>query len=158
MKRITLITLLAALMTLLAVAANAQDPATNPGNGNGVGGFIDEDGDGYNDLAPDADGDGIPNGQDEDYVRPEDGTGLQHAFGFLYKWGKVEEFAGHCFGRDGAAAGMGNSYSYGPGDGTAQSFGPGEAGGFGPGTGSGGPDDEDDATEGGTMQNRGGRR
>jgi len=30
--------------------------------------FIDEDGDGYNDNAPDHDGDGIPNGQDEDYT------------------------------------------------------------------------------------------
>lgn len=29
--------------------------------------FIDENGDGYNDNAPDADGDGIPNGQDEDW-------------------------------------------------------------------------------------------
>jgi hypothetical protein len=30
-------------------------------------GFVDENGDGYNDNAPDHDGDGIPNGQDEDY-------------------------------------------------------------------------------------------
>ncbi len=30
-------------------------------------GFVDEDGDGYNDNAVDSDGDGIPNGQDEDY-------------------------------------------------------------------------------------------
>lgn len=29
--------------------------------------FVDEDGDGFNDNAPDADGDGIPNGQDADY-------------------------------------------------------------------------------------------
>jgi len=29
--------------------------------------FIDEDGDGYNDNAPDHDGDGIPNGLDPDY-------------------------------------------------------------------------------------------
>jgi hypothetical protein len=33
-------------------------------------GFVDEDGDGFNDNAPDLDGDGIPNGQDPDY----DGT------------------------------------------------------------------------------------
>ena len=32
-----------------------------------VTGFIDEDGDGYNDNAPDHDGDGIPNGLDPDY-------------------------------------------------------------------------------------------
>lgn len=30
-------------------------------------GFVDENGDGYNDKIKDADGDGIPNGQDEDY-------------------------------------------------------------------------------------------
>ncbi|MBK7105622.1 MAG: hypothetical protein IPH62_10100 [Ignavibacteriae bacterium] len=45
--------------------------------------FVDEDGDGYNDNAPDHDGDGIPNGLDEDYVSPgknsfvdEDGDGI----------------------------------------------------------------------------------
>ncbi|MCF7823545.1 MAG: hypothetical protein K9N35_05175 [Candidatus Marinimicrobia bacterium] len=43
--------------------------------GNGPGEFIDENGDGFNDLAPDADGDGIPNAYDEDYVKPQDGTG-----------------------------------------------------------------------------------
>ena len=37
----------------------------------GVSGFVDENGDGYNDNAPDADGDGIPNGQDEDYEGPK---------------------------------------------------------------------------------------
>ena len=30
-------------------------------------GFVDANGDGYNDNAPDHDGDGIPNGLDEDY-------------------------------------------------------------------------------------------
>jgi len=39
--------------------------------------FIDENGDGINDLAKDADGDGIPNGQDPDWVKPQDGTGYQ---------------------------------------------------------------------------------
>jgi len=38
-------------------------------------GFADSNGDGVNDRARDADGDGIPNGRDEDFVRPEDGTG-----------------------------------------------------------------------------------
>jgi hypothetical protein len=43
------------------------------------GGFVDEDGDGVNDLAADHDGDGIPNGQDSDWVKnKEDGTGYQH--------------------------------------------------------------------------------
>jgi hypothetical protein len=39
--------------------------------------FVDENGDGINDLAKDADGDGIPNGQDPDWVKPADGTGYQ---------------------------------------------------------------------------------
>jgi len=36
--------------------------------------FVDNDGDGYNDNAPDDDGDGIPNGKDPDYVKPADGS------------------------------------------------------------------------------------
>ena len=32
--------------------------------------FVDEDGDGFNDNAPDHDGDGIPNGLDPDYKGP----------------------------------------------------------------------------------------
>jgi hypothetical protein len=39
--------------------------------------FVDENGDGINDLAKDADGDGIPNGQDLDWTRPLDGTGYK---------------------------------------------------------------------------------
>jgi cytoskeletal protein RodZ len=39
--------------------------------------FIDEDGDGINDLAKDSDGDGIPNCQDPDWVRPLDGSGAK---------------------------------------------------------------------------------
>lgn len=43
------------------------------------GGFVDENGDGINDLAPDHDGDGIPNGQDADWVKNKrDGTGYKH--------------------------------------------------------------------------------
>ena len=40
--------------------------------------FVDENGDGINDLAKDADGDGIPNGQDPDWVKPADGTGYKN--------------------------------------------------------------------------------
>ncbi len=39
--------------------------------------FVDENGDGINDLARDADGDGIPNCQDPDWARPQGGTGYQ---------------------------------------------------------------------------------
>jgi hypothetical protein len=48
------------------------------------GQYVDADGDGICDLCDgcipqgdDADGDGIPNGQDDDYVPPQDGTGKQ---------------------------------------------------------------------------------
>ena len=39
--------------------------------------FVDENCDGINDLAKDADGDGIPNGEDEDWAPPQDGTGYK---------------------------------------------------------------------------------
>ncbi|HKJ69248.1 MAG TPA: hypothetical protein VKA68_14915, partial [bacterium] len=37
--------------------------------------FVDEDGDGYNDNAPDQDGDGIPNGLDPDFAGARNGQG-----------------------------------------------------------------------------------
>ena len=37
--------------------------------------FVDENGDGINDLFRDHDGDGIPNCQDADWAPPKDGTG-----------------------------------------------------------------------------------
>jgi hypothetical protein len=50
--------------------------------------FIDEDGDGICDLCngcipqgDDADGDGIPNGKDDDYTPPQDGSGKQNKKG-----------------------------------------------------------------------------
>jgi hypothetical protein len=46
----------------LSIAQNRQ-PA---GPGMGVGGFVDEDGDGFNDLLPDSDGDGVPDAIDPD--------------------------------------------------------------------------------------------
>jgi len=70
--------LLTAIMMIsaLSVFALASPVYAQAGEwGNGPGEFIDENGDGFNDLAPDADGDGIPNSQDEDFVRPEDGSG-----------------------------------------------------------------------------------
>jgi len=39
--------------------------------------FVDENGDGINDLARDADGDGVPNCQDPDWTRPLDGSGYK---------------------------------------------------------------------------------
>ncbi len=45
-------------------------------------GFVDANGDGYNDNAPDADGDGIPNGMDPDYTGAKMRHG-GHARGFV---------------------------------------------------------------------------
>ncbi len=90
------------------------------GNGyGGVGFFVDEDGDGFNDNAPDADGDGIPNGMDEDFVRPMDGSGS--GFG-----GGVCDSTG--------TGGNGGGNGWGPGDGNGNGgIGPGDGTGHGPG-------------------------
>jgi hypothetical protein len=39
--------------------------------------FVDLNGDGFNDNAPDHDNDGIPNGMDSDWTRPQDGSSKQ---------------------------------------------------------------------------------
>jgi len=120
MKRtLTILALLAAL-GLWSGSVLAQ----TTGNGFGVCGFVDENGDGFNDLAPDADGDGIPNGMDPDYVKPLDGTGQQYGFG----GGAAEK----------GLMGQGTGNHYGPGDGTGfGGMGPADGTGFGPGTGTG---------------------
>lgn len=150
MKR-NLITLMAAILVLmLAAMASAQD--FGPGQGNGVCQFIDEDGDGFNDLAPDADGDGIPNGMDEDYVRPEDGSGN------MYRHGQAGEMGGKEFGfakGEGMGQGAGSGQGYGLRDGSGSGVGPGDGTGFGPGTGDCQADGEAKAEAAGR---RGGRR
>jgi hypothetical protein len=61
------------LATLMTPAVQAQ---TCDGTGTN---FIDLDSDGFNDNAPDHDGDGIPNGLDADYVKnSQDGSGYQN--------------------------------------------------------------------------------
>ncbi len=130
MKR-SMITLAAVLITIFA-ASMVYAQEFGPGQGNGVCQFIDEDGDGFNDLAPDADGDGIPNGMDEDYVRPLDGTGNQ------YKYGSLGENSSKGFGSasmENGTKGLGSGKGYGLGDGTGTGVGPGDGTGFGPGTG-----------------------
>jgi hypothetical protein len=65
-----------AAMFLTFVSFSADSYAQN---GNHGAGFVDENGDGYNDNAPDHDGDGIPNGMDEDYIslNPNAGNGAR---------------------------------------------------------------------------------
>ena len=110
--------------------------------------FVDEDGDGFNDLAPDADGDGIPNGLDEDYVRPEDGSGNMH------KYDQADDSVKDTtdFG-----TGLGLGQGHGPGDGTGNNgSGPGDGTGFGPGTGDCQSDSKSTTLQG--RGQRGGRR
>lgn len=136
MKHPILILLAVVLTALLAAGASAQDNGSGDRNGAGLCRFIDEDGDGFNDLAPDADGDGIPNGLDPDYVKPEDGTGLMnrlvHRYGELFRrylgddaFAAMSEMDGNHYG-PGDGTGTGEGSSFGPGMGAGDSPGPGE--------------------------------
>lgn len=88
-------------------------------------GFVDLDGDGINDYAIDSDGDGIPNGQDPDYLKPKDGTGQQ------YRNGKGQKQNGKMWGPN---DGTGNS-GVGPNDGTGYGSSSGNNGGSEKGSG-----------------------
>lgn len=168
MKRNILLVALVAVSSLLASSVLAQDadPGTVPqgpgaGNGNGVCQFIDEDGDGFNDLAPDHDGDGIPNGLDPDYVRPEDGTGSQFQYQYMHQHqlGFLFDVFGQGFMHM-VQEGPEGGHMFGPGDGTGSGNGPTDGTGFGPGTG-GNPGDgagQGDTSHGGNSGGRGGNR
>ncbi len=123
MKRNLNILILLAAIALFATAANAQ--GFGPGPGDGICNFIDEDGDGYNDLAPDADGDGIPNRFDPDYVPPLDGTGNRYGT----RW-NIDTL-----GKSFDEGNMSGGGRYGVRDGTGDGNGPADGTGFGPGTG-----------------------
>jgi len=140
MKRTLTILAVLAAMALWSGGVLAQ----TTGHGFGVCGFVDENGDGFNDLAPDADGDGIPNGMDPDYVRPLDGSGQRFGFGGgMAQKGMTDMDAGHRFG---------------PGDGTGfGGHGPADGTGFGPGAGTGDCDGTGPSGQA-AMQRRGGRR
>ena len=58
--------------------------------------FMDQNGDGINDFMRDHDSDGIPNGQDPDWNRPEDGTGSKNRFqkGSANQFGNRKGFQG----------------------------------------------------------------
>ena len=69
---------LAALLMLGLLVITAPVTQAQTCNGQGKN-FVDLDGDGFNDNAPDADGDGIPNGLDPDYVKyAQDGDGYKN--------------------------------------------------------------------------------
>jgi hypothetical protein len=69
-----LLTAFAALGLVMLTMPDTQ-AQTCDGNGNN---FVDLNGDGFNDNAPDHDGDGIPNGLDADYIKnAQDGSGYR---------------------------------------------------------------------------------
>lgn len=105
-----------------------QDPTT----GEHGPGFVDENGDGYNDNAPDHDGDGIPNGLDPDYTGAKNRSG-KGAKGFVDANGD-----GINDNIQAARNGKGKSgkSGYGPGDGSGKKgIGPKDGTGNGPKTG-----------------------
>ncbi len=103
MKKLIGIAALAAVVFGLALSnpLYAQGPkgaGAGMGRGNGAGagtgtrasagsgsgsraGFVDANGDSRNDRAKDSNGDGVLNGQDPTYVRPQDGTGSKNGRG-----------------------------------------------------------------------------
>lgn len=71
LRRVNLINLVFTWLVLIALAipfnnVEARDKKA-PGHEIGVNGFLDEDGDGFNDLLPDSDGDGVPDALDPDF-------------------------------------------------------------------------------------------
>lgn len=94
--------------------------------------FVDKNGDGYNDNAPDADGDGIPNGLDPDYTGPKNRMS-KGAKGFTDLNG--DGINDNIQTRNGNK-GNNRKGGYGPGDGTGnKGIGPKDGTGNGPKTG-----------------------
>lgn len=87
-KVINLIGALALMLGLALLVPGTITAQTCDGNGKN---FVDLNGDGINDNAPDHDGDGIPNGLDPDWVKnAQDGTGYQHRNGAAREGQTVE--------------------------------------------------------------------
>ena len=78
---------MAGILIIALVALSIGVAAAQYGQGNDTGGarYVDADGDGECDNigtnGKDSDGDGTPNGQDEDYVSPKDGSGNRCGYG-----------------------------------------------------------------------------
>ncbi len=180
-------------ISLLSVAALAlavgllftlpADTYAQPGKGKPADkGFVDANNDGINDNAKDADGDGIPNGQDPDYTklnpnkgkgrmgfvdengdgindlaRDDDGDGIPNGKDSDYV--KPKDGTGRQFGKLNGGSKMmnGKRGGNGPGDGTGnKGIGPRDGSGFGPGNGTGTGVCDGTGPKGKTQQ--GGRR
>ena len=147
MKQVMKLSMVAIAIMLIGLVWVSSDLLAQEGRGNGVrgAGFVDENGDGYNDNAPDHDGDGIPNRLDEDYqpLNPdqvkgrgfidEDGDGINDRFQDADgdgvpncqdpDWVKPEDGTGNRFGKkggkkNGQRGGRGGAGMRGPGDGS----------------------------------------
>ena len=120
MQRISRFALVFSFVLFLGLYLTASDTSAQQGKKKGGSAFVDLDGDGICDNLGsgnghmfDDDGDGIPNGQDDDYVKPQDGSGKKAMNGKAYQ-NKVDKGG------------------YGPGDGTGNSgVGPRDGTGFG---------------------------
>lgn len=125
-----------ALALPAAVAFAQSDSAQGNGSqhqqdGGNAYGFVDADGDGFNDLAPDHDGDGIPNGIDPDWVKPEGGEGDTNRY--AYQYGEMLRLF---FGGEDVVPPE-SSFGFGPPDGSGDGIGLSDGSGFGPNDDSG---------------------
>lgn len=84
MKSISKILLVSSLTIIIALfLTNSNLSAQQTSNKKATKGFVDLNKDGINDNAPDADGDGIPNGKDPDYTGAKNRKGNNPHAGFI---------------------------------------------------------------------------
>ena len=67
--------------------------------------YVDENGDGICDVFRDHDNDGIPNRQDPDWIRPQDGSGYQN--GQAFKGDNGQRFGNRSFRNNNGGLGSG---------------------------------------------------
>ena len=152
MRTTTILTALAILL-LVGATAWAQAPGQPQDGNHGFCRFIDENGDGFNDLAPDDDGDGIPNGMDPDWRPQGHGRGVaEHFRAGPFGYGPMA--AQHCFGGEMDGEQWNEMMQHMGEGGHMMGMGGGMMG-FGPGTGTG---DHEGCDQPGTgwMEHRGG--
>ncbi len=149
MKTLSKIFAIFSLVLLFGFYLNSSMLYAQKANGNNPAkGYVDLNGNGINDNAIDSDGDGIPNGRDPDYVRPQDGSGQKFMHQNKFKTLNQNKFQfmvqnkGNGFGKSMTsklnAAGNKTGYGWGPGDGTGNNhIGPQDGTGYGPGGSSG---------------------
>ncbi len=115
MKKVSSFLLLFSVVLFLGLYLTSSDTRAQQKGKKGGSAFVDLNGDGICDnlgsgYGFDEDGDGIPNGQDDDYVKPQNGTGKKFMNG---------KASNNKIGKGGSGPGNGNGNSgIGPRDGT----------------------------------------